>query len=84
MNASSLEGSFHHSEVVGTVKILLGSAVFCEPFGVLMILTLTGSRRFQGNPHNWNIRGFRVSRHSPYSSAFRLLGFGHLLLVSSH
>ena len=43
MNASLLEGSFRHKEVVETVKAFLCSAVFCEPFGVSTILTLTGS-----------------------------------------
>ena len=84
MNASSLESSFCHREVVRNVKTLLGSSVFCESFGASMILTLTGSQRCQGTPHSWNIQGFRISRRSPYSSAFLLLGFGPLLLVSSH
>ena len=84
MNASSLKDSFCHRDVVGNVTTLLGSSVFCESFGASMILTLTGSQRCQGTPHSWNIRGFRVTRHSPYSSAFLLLGSGPLLLVSSH
>jgi hypothetical protein len=79
-NASSLEDSFCHREVAGNVTTLPGSSVFCESFGASMILTLTESQRCQGTPHSWNIRGFPVSRRSPYSSAFLLLGYGPLLL----
>ena len=84
MNAPSQEDSFHHEEAVKIVMTPLRSAVFCEPFAASTIPNLTGSQRCQRVLHTQNIQGFHVSRHSPYSSAFLLLEFGPLLLVSSH
>ena len=80
----------HYGEVGETVNTFLTPRVVWELIRVSTTLTLTRSRRFQKSPHcascetRWNVWGFFVSKHSPCSMPFLLLGIGLSLLTSDH
>ena len=76
---------FQCGEAVEIVNAFWTAGVVLELVGVLVTLILTGSRRSLKNPRRASyVRGFFVSKHSPCSSAFLLLGSDLSLLVLDH
>ncbi len=77
-------------EVGETMNALMTPGVVWELVGVSVTSILTERRRSQKNPHcancgtRWYVRGFFISKHSPCSSAFLLLGNDFSLLALDH